>query len=178
MAYPYYTPNYQQYQPYQQTYLQPVYQQTQPNYQNVAAQTAQAVSPIQNQSSIIWISGDQEAQMYPVAPNNAVTLWSQNEPVVYLKQADATGKPTLKTYDLVERVQAAPAVSNSKGNTVPAYATKDELTAVVGVVKEFDTLIGNLKSDIDAMKTDIYGIAGKKKTPTRKPKVEEVEDDE
>lgn len=160
MAYPY--TSYQN--PYQQGYYP--YQQPQ------QAQPIQTQQPAP-QSSIIWISGDQEAQMYPVAPNNAVTLWSQNEPIVYLKQADATGKPTLKTYDLVERV---PSVPTSKGREATPYATKEELSAVVGVVKEFDTLIGTLKSDIDAMKTDIYGIAGKKKA--KKPKVEETEDDE
>ena len=111
--------------------------------------------------------------MFPVAPNNAVTLWSQNEPVVYLKQADATGKPTLKTYDLVERVQAPTSVSDNR----VSYATKDELTAVVGVVKGFDEMIGALKSDIDSMKTDIYGIAGKKKS-VKKPKAEDGEEEE
>ena len=115
--------------------------------------------------------------MYPVAPNNAVTLWNQNEAVVYLKQADATGKPTLKTYDLVERTQAAPTASDGKSVTTP-YVTKDELSAVVGVVKGFDELIGNIKADIDAMKSDMYGIAGKKKTTARKPKAEEMEDEE
>lgn len=167
MAYPY--TSYQN--PYQQGYYP--YPQVQP----IQTQPVQTASPIQNHSSIIWISGEQEAQMYPVAPNNAVTLWSQNEPVVYLKQADATGKPTLKTYDLVERVQAPSAASDGK-DRVTHYATKDELTAVVGVVKGFDEMIGALKSDIDAMKTDMYGIAGKKKAAPRKPKADEGEDDE
>ena len=64
---------------------------------------------------------------YPIAPNNAVTLWDSNAPVIYLKQADASGKPSMKIYDLVERnsrpVQAtvAPPVE---------YATKDELAAL------------------------------------------------
>lgn len=170
MAYPYtsYQAPYQQgYYPYQQM-QQPVMQQSQP------MQTQQTAIP---HPGIIWISGDQEAQMYPVAPNNAVTLWNQNEAVVYLKQADATGKPTLKTYDLVERTQSVSTASDGKGTTAP-YATKDELSAVVGVVKGFDELIGNIKADIDAMKSDMYGIAGKKKTTARKPKVEELEDEE
>lgn len=133
---------------YQQTYFPAIPQQT-PQYQP--------------QTSILWVSGEKEAQMYPVAPNNAVTLWSQSEPVVYLKQADATGKPSLKVYDLVERAESAnTGVSSVDGKSI-TYATKDELSAVVGAVKGFDDSIGSIKSEIEQMKSDLYGIAGKKK---------------
>ena len=134
-------------------YQQPYFQQT-PQYQ------PQYQPP---QTSILWVSGEKEAQMYPVAPNNAVTLWSQSEPVVYLKQADATGKPSLKAYDLVERAESAnTGVSSVDGKSI-TYATKDELSAVVGAVKGFDDSIGSIKSEIEQMKSDLYGIAGKKK---------------
>ena len=113
--------------------------------------------------------------MYPVAPNNAVTLWSQTEPVVYLKQADATGKPTLKVYDLVERPQEVSDGAASGGQKTAPYATKDELSAIVGVVKGFDDLIGALKSDVDTIKSDMYGIAGKKKS--MKQAKDETEDE-
>jgi len=171
-AYPYY----QTYPyPYQTPY--PAYQQIQ---QPVPAQAptftptvSQAASPIQ-QSGIIWISGEREAQMYPVAPNNAVTLWSQTEPVVYLKQADATGKPTLKIYDLVERVQTAEQATKAGAQT-DDYAKKSDLAAVVGAMKGFDEVIGGIKSDIEAMKGDMYGIAGKNKRPARKQDTEDAE---
>lgn len=154
MAYPY-----QSYQnPYQQGYY-PMYQQPQiqPVQQPVMPQNAANFGT--TQSSIIWIGGDREAQMYPVAPNNAVTLWSTTEPVVYLKQADASGKPTLKVYDLVERTEAM-----SDKATAEEYATKADLGAVVGVVKDFNDVVSALKSDVETMKGDIYGLAGKKKT--------------
>lgn len=54
---------------------------------------------------MVWVSGEQEAMGYLVAPNSAVALWDSNSPTIYLKQADASGKPTMKTYDLVERTQ-------------------------------------------------------------------------
>lgn len=169
MAYPYtsYQNPYQQgYYPYQQM-QQPVMQQTQP------MQTQQTYSPAINQSGIIWISGESEAAMFPIAPNNAVALWEKSGKTIYLKSADATGKPTMRVYDLVERAQS---VSDGVTEQTPTYATKEDLATVVGVVKDFDTLIGTLKSDIDSMKADMYGIAGKKKT-TRKT-VQEVADDE
>lgn len=141
---------------YQQNYYPAFPQQTPQNYQ-----PQQSYQP--QQTSIIWVSGEKEAQMYPVAPNNAVTLWSQSEPVVYLKQADATGKPSLRVYDLVERAESAnTGVSSVDGKSI-TYATKDELSAVVGAVKGFDDSIGSIKSEIEQMKSDLYGIAGKKK---------------
>lgn len=169
MAYPYtsYQNPYQQgYYPYQQM-QQPVMQQAQP------MQMQQTYSPAINQSGIIWISGESEAAMFPIAPNNAVALWEKSGKTIYLKSADATGKPTMRVYDLVERAQSVP---DGVSEHAPTYATKDDLATVVDVVKDFDALIGTLKSDIDSMKADMYGIAGKKKT-TRKP-VQEVVDDE
>lgn len=151
------------YQPYYQQPYQYQPQQIQPQQQPAT----QSFTPAQ--TSMIWVSGEREAQMYPVAPNNAVTLWSQTEPVVYLKQADATGKPTLKVYDLVERTQTASAASSAPSDKLPDYATKDDLSTVVGAVR-------GLASDIEQIKSDMYGIAGKKKTV--KKTVEVAEDDE
>ena len=105
VAYPYY-----QYQP---NYFQPpmadqLMQLRQNQYQPNPQQIPQQQSP-----SIVWVQNEMEAANYLVAPNSAVTLWDSNAPVVYLKQADASGKPSMKIYDLVERTQRpvqAPAV--------------------------------------------------------------------
>lgn len=118
---------------YQPGYAQyPVYQQQ---------------TPQQAASSIIWVRNEQEAAMYPVAPNNAVPLWDSNSPVIYLKQADASGKPTMKTYDLIERKQAS-----EPKTTESAYATKEELAALAGVVKGVDGLIAGLRDEVNALK--------------------------
>lgn len=172
MAYPYY--NYNPYQNYYQPNYQPIQNMNQPMMaQNVQSQApAQTYSPAINQSGIIWVSGAMEAQSYPIAPNNAVALWEKSGKVIYLKQADATGKPTMTVYDLVERDQTA---SEGFGDQNTEYATKSDLSAVVGVVKGFDELIGSIKSDVEAMKGDMYGIAGKKKTAKKTPEVSEDE---
>ena len=122
---PGYTPyyGYQPYQPYQPPMADQLMQlrqnQYQPNMQQVPQQQA---AP-----SIVWVQNEMEAANYLVAPNSAVTLWDSNSPVVYLKQADASGKPSMKIYDLVER--------NSRPAQTPVspaveYATKDELAAL------------------------------------------------
>lgn len=116
MAYPYY-------QPYQY-FPQPVPDQL----AQLRQQYQQQAAP-----SIVWVQSEMEAANYPVAPNNAVTLWDSNSPVVYLKQADASGKPSMKTYDLVERTQRpvqAPAVEYAPLSRVEALEAKlDALAA-------------------------------------------------
>lgn len=52
---------------------------------------------------MIWVSGKDEADKWPVIPGNAVALWDSNAAVVYLRQADNTGKPSTEVYDLVKR---------------------------------------------------------------------------
>lgn len=151
MAYSYYTPmyqpNYYASNPYQAQYQVPTMSQPVQNAQPVAQQT-------QNLSSILWVRNNQEAAMYPVAPNNAVALWDSGAPVIYLKQADAAGKPTMKTYDLVERAEKpAESVSAQEGNT--AYATKGELAVLAGVVKDVDGVISSLREEVDSLKAKV-----------------------
>lgn len=158
-AYPYYPVNYvTPYSAYYPANYQPVGQvpQVQQQNQQQAPQT----------SGIIWISGMQEAQMYPVAPNNAVALWEQSGKVIYLKQADATGKPNIRIYDLSERTEMPSTAPSSQDGKPHEYITKEELAEIVGVLK-------GLTGEIEQMKGDLYGVAGRK----RSSKKEVVEDD-
>ena len=136
------------------SYFNPYYPQPmQDNLAQLRQQQMQAIPPMpQNplpQSGVQWVSGEQEARSWMVAPNAAVALWDSTAPTVYLKQADASGKPTLKTYDLVERLASA---SDAQKTPTPEYVTRKEFDALAALVGE---------------------IKGKKKR-----KVEEEEDDE
>lgn len=86
---------------------QPVPQQIQPPMMQPAQMPA-ANQPIQN-NGISWVGSKQEADNYPISPGCAVALWDSNNPVIYLRQADSTGKPSTKVYDLVERQENQPA---------------------------------------------------------------------
>lgn len=110
MAYPYY--------PYSPNYFQ----------SPAPDQLTQLRQNYQPSPSIVWVQNEMEAMNYLVAPNSAVTLWDSNSPVVYLKQADASGKPSMKTYDLVERTQK-PVQANVE------YATKEELNALAAKIE-------------------------------------------
>ena len=171
MPYPY--TSYQN--PYQ---YYPVYQQPQIPQQPIQQASQQAQTFPQTQQTIysngiIWVANEREAETFPVGPNNAVALWESSGKRAYMKKADATGKPSMTIYDLVERSQSVSDGVSESGEKLPAYATKDDLSAVVGVVKGFDQIIASMKSDIEKMSGDLYGIAGKKKG-----KKAEVSDDD
>ena len=123
---------YQPYQPYQPPMADQLMQLRQNQYQPNIQQVPQQQSP-----SIVWVQNEMEAANYLVAPNSAVTLWDSNSPVVYLKQADASGKPSMKIYDLVERTQRptqpqqTPAVEYAPLSRLEALEARlNELTAV------------------------------------------------
>ena len=125
-----YTPYYSGYQP---MYYQPPMpdqlaqlrgQQFQPPMQGPQMPPVQSQ---QNGQSMVWVNGEQEAMGYLVAPNSAVALWDSNSPTIYLKQADASGKPSIKIYDLVERTSGPRTPQQATGTE---FATKVELQAL------------------------------------------------
>ena len=131
MAYPYFNPYYPQPMPdnlmqmRQQQMMQPMQQpMSQPVQQNPIAQ-----------GGVQWVSGEQEARGYLIAPNSAVALWDSTAPTVYLKQADASGKPTLKIYDLVERAETPRTAPQEKGAEFVTRKEFDALAALVGEIK-------------------------------------------
>lgn len=111
----------------------------QDNLAQLRQQQMQAIPPIpQNplpQSGVQWVSGEQEARSWMVAPNAAVALWDSTAPTVYLKQSDASGKPTLKIYDLVERAETPSNAPQKPGVEFVTREEFDRLAALVGEIK-------------------------------------------
>ena len=130
MAYPYYGNPY--YPAPMQDNLMQMRQQYQPQQMQPLTQPPQ--NPIA-QGGVQWVSGEQEARSWMIAPNAAVALWDSTAPTVYLKQADASGKPTLKIYDLVERAENAPDRANAKPVEFVTRKEFDALAAIVGEIK-------------------------------------------
>lgn len=136
MAYQSYYPNFysppvpDQLAQYRQGYQSPMMPQPMP----------QNASPMAG-SAMVWVPGFQAAQEYLVAPNSAVALWDSNAPVVYLKQADSSGKPTLTIYDLVERT--APRVSSESPQIdTSAFITREEFSRLA---ERVESLVPNPK---------------------------------
>lgn len=134
--------------PYAPGYMPGYYQMGQqmpPPMSDQLAQLRQAAypqpqQPAQQSSPIIWVPNSQAAENYMVAPNNAVVLWDSSAPVIYLKQCDASGKPTLKTYDLVERTEGNQSQKSDDNN--------DEINKIKNE-------IASIKSEIEKIQTEI-----------------------
>lgn len=118
------------YPPPMQDNLMQMRQMQQPQMQS---QIPQALQNPMAQSGVQWVSGEQEARNWMIAPNAAVALWDSSAPTVYLKQADASGKPTLKVYDLVERLASAP---DAQKAPAAEYVTRKEFDALAALVSE------------------------------------------
>jgi hypothetical protein len=127
MAYNYYQP--MGYTPM----FQPQYQQMQGN--PVQPQIQQPVQA-QTQAAIIWVDGYNEAAMYPVAPNAAVALWDKSNPAIYLKRADATGKPSMQVFDLVERKESPKPEQHAETRFATVEALESVSNRVDGIIAQ------------------------------------------
>lgn len=120
------------YNPYVNPYNAPYggQQMQQQMYQPQMQQPPQGAQ--QPSNGFVWVNDINEAANYLVAPNSAVQLWDKNSPCVYLKTADAAGKPTMQIFDLVERKQQPTAQTQ----TAPAadYVTRAEFAELRKVV--------------------------------------------
>lgn len=143
MAYNYFPVNYQY---PQQTFYQP----QMPVQQSTMGQVNQQ-APVNYGSSntIIWVNSETEAQNYPVAPNNAVALWDSSKAAIYLKQADASGRPSFKAFDLVEHKTADLSGENKAVNN---FISKDDID---GLKAEIEALRGILKQEINSKKAEV-----------------------
>lgn len=160
------------YQPYQVSYnpvgYQPQMQMPQMPQQPMQQAQSNANAPMtaqQNPSTIIWVNGERQALEYPVAANGAVALWDSANPVIYLKQADASGKPSTKIFDLVERVEAHNDNQGASGIDMSHFAEKSDVAALAGIVSD-------VRKDIEAIKDEMGNLASQvvKRAVGAKPK--------
>ena len=108
------------------------YQYYNPMQNNAYTPPQNAVTTQPTQNSIIWVQGEAGAKSYLVAPNTTVQLWDSEEQVIYLKSADASGMPSIKTLDYTIREMKQ---SHSPVGEVE-YATKSDLEALRSELQE------------------------------------------
>lgn len=125
---------------YPQTYQMPVYYPSQVNNSFPYQQQPQS------SNGIIWVQGEAGAKSYLVAPNTSVTLWDTESQTIYVKSADATGMPSMKTLDYTMRESMS---SEAKKSPVSEYATKDDISTI--------------RAEIDALRSNIEEMKGAKK---------------
>ena len=160
MAYyaPFYRPTY--YDPVQQSQMGQFNQQFQPP---MAQQMQNSQMPIQGQptNDFLWVLGQTEAESYPVAPNNTVTLWDKNLPTIYIKSVNAQGVPSMRILDFTERIANAPKTPSAPSfNSPNNFVTLDSFNAL-------EAKFSALESKVDEMNAK----------PVTKSKKTEVEND-
>jgi len=76
----------------------------------------QSFIPQPAQQNIQYVNGKQSAETYQMQPNSSVILMDSNLPRFYMKQTDASGVATIKSYDFKETEVEKP----------KEYVTKEE----------------------------------------------------
>ena len=115
--------------PYQQNMMQ--------SQMNTPPVPVQPVTVQQEQSSggMIWVH-ENDVNNYLVAPNSAVALWDIDKPVVYKKEADASGKPSVEIYDLIKRQSSQQAIPVK----MEEYALKADLQNAMARIDELEKI--------------------------------------
>lgn len=100
-------------------------------------------------SDMTWVQGEAGMKAYMVAPNTRVILWDQDNPVIYIKTADANGVVSVKTLDYIERgseQNANPIIAN----TETEFVTKQDFESMKD---GFQRQINRLGSQINNMRS-------------------------
>ncbi len=90
------------------------------------------VSPIANSFTWAWVQGEAGAQAYPVAPNTTVLLLDSDEPRLFMKSADASGKPqAMETKYLVDEEKYKQIQLTAENTPSVEYVTKEDFERFV-----------------------------------------------
>ena len=135
------------YNPYVNPYAAPYggQQMQQQMYQPQMQQPSQGAQ--QPSNGFVWVNDINEASNYLVAPNSAVQLWDKNSPCVYLKTADAAGKPTMQIFDLVERKQQPTAQTQTAA--MADYVTRAEFAELQAKFDALTAKKSKTKSEVE-----------------------------
>ena len=185
MAYPYYAPyarpmgyynpsipniqDNQNIQSSQQFQQMPVQQQMPMQTPIQQMPMVQQMPTVQPSDDRIWVQGEAGAKAYFVAANATVVLWDTESPTLYIKSADATGKPLeMDIIDLSRRAKNLPAMSQN-----PPTEHKCTCGDKFVLKKDFEAL----QSEFDALQSEWEELKAKPKARTAKKAVEEVENE-
>ena len=88
----------------------------------------------QQNTGIIWMQGIEAARAYPVAPNGQVVLFDSEQQCIYLKTADAQGRPSMRILDYTIRSEAPKTAQNALSGTNMDVPTRQDLNALQGQI--------------------------------------------
>ena len=120
--------------------------QVNPAYANQITQNLHAM----NQNQIIKVNGRGGAEAYQMMPNSQALLLDETQPLLWLKQTDGAGYPSLTAYDIKPHEEAP----------VPDMKSLEErISKIEEVIKHesYNSNNGRQKSHDDAGKTNDAG---------------------
>lgn len=96
---------------------------------------------------MLWVLSQTEAESYPVAPNNTVTLWDKNQPTIYIKSANAQGVPSMRILDFTERTANAPKTPvEHVCQCGDKFVTREQFEALQGRFEEMAAIVDGMKA--------------------------------
>ena len=116
-------------------------------------------------NDMIWVLSEIEAQSFPVAPNNSVTLWDKNKDTVYIKSVNMQGIPSIRILDYTERTaENAPKTHAEHACQCGSkFVSKEDFKA--------------LQSNLEALRAELEELKAKPKAKTTKNVKTEDESD-
>ena len=138
--------------------------------QQMAMQTPIQTMPMaQPSDDRIWVQGEAGAKAYFVAANATVVLWDTESPTLYIKSADATGKPL--DMDIIDLSRRSKNIATMPQN--PPTEHKCTCGDKFVLKKDFQAL----QSEFEALRSEWEVLKEKPKAKTAKKAVEEVENE-
>lgn len=111
------------------------YPQQMPTFQNIA----------QPQNDFKWVQGIEGAKAYPVAPNAVVELWDSESQTIYIKSADRTGMPSIKTLDYTVRSQGGTSANSLLNDTSEETISPEEFRALKSKIEALESKVENFE---------------------------------
>lgn len=120
----------------------PSYQNPMQRLQNMEAQQIQQMQVQQNQSGgITWVQGAEGAKSYMLPPNTSAILMDSEKSRFYIKTTDASGMPSMRTFEFQEVVSEVPQVS---AQSTKDFVSRDEFNSLKSEIEQYKGLLSML----------------------------------
>ena len=94
--------------------------------------------PIQPQNVYAFVNGLEGAKSYIVPANQTVLLMDSEQPVCYMKTANALGQGSLRYFKLTEVSEADVRTPITPNGSKSAYVTKEEFESLVKRIEKLE----------------------------------------
>lgn len=98
----------------------------------------------QTQNGFIWVQGEQAAKAYLVAPNSTAVLWDSEKQLIYIKSADASGMPSMRTVEWKDYTPPTETPTEHVCSCGNKFVSKEDFIALQGNVERLTKRIDEI----------------------------------